>query len=67
MKRLFLLVILFCGCDSPSDTVKKIEFYREPRSKLCFAAGRMQYGDQMSSVFSWVPCEKIPPELIKEP
>jgi hypothetical protein len=65
MKKIVSLFALM-SCDDPQDAVARVQFYREPKSKLCFAAGVMHLGDSHSATFSWVPCEKIPPELILE-
>lgn len=63
MKKIVLLAAL-AGCDGPKDAVTSVQFYREPKSQLCFASGVMHLGESHSATFSWVPCEKIPPELI---
>jgi hypothetical protein len=63
MKKIVMLLLL-ASCDSPKDAVRDVKFYREPKSKLCFASGTMQVMDSVSSTFTWVPCDQIPPELI---
>jgi hypothetical protein len=63
MKKIVLLFAL-ASCDDSKDAVNNVEFYREPKSQLCFASGSMWIGESHSATFSWVPCEKIPPELI---
>ncbi len=66
MKRLALFLMILVACDRPKDAVKGLTFFKDPRSGLCFAAGTYQWVDQVSSVFTWVPCEKIPPALLVE-
>lgn len=66
MKAFWLLLLLLSACDEPRDAVKKVKFFRDARTGLCFAAGTYHVSDQISSVFTWVPCEKIPAELIEE-
>ena len=69
MRVLIVAVLVLLGCagcvDTSESAVRSITYYRDPAApELCFASGVAHYVDQISSVFSYVPCDKVPPGLL---
>lgn len=48
------------------NVIRELKYYRQTSSGLCFAANCLSLGWGSSYVFTWVPCDKIPPNLITE-
>ena len=68
MRKLLLSSILFLtACDDPKDAVRKLEYFRDGRTGICFASGFVAADIETRGLaFTYVPCEKVPKELLQD-
>lgn len=65
MKYIPLLALLLTSCipDGP-EMVRKVKYYKDSRTGICFASNMVAGGRSATAVFSYVPCELIPADML---
>jgi hypothetical protein len=68
MKVCFAIALLLAACEGPKDAVKNLNYYQDSKTGMCFASGTVHLllSEDRESVFTWVPCEKVPPQLLEK-
>ena len=61
--KLTIISLLLCGCETTTETVTKLRYYKDDRTNLCFVQNRTYYG---YDVFANVPCTPEVEKLVGE-
>lgn len=66
MRKLILASLFLVGCpDSPKDAVRRLEYFKDSRTGICYAISIYNGVQDSSAAFTYVPCEKVPTNLLQ--